>query len=237
MRINKYLAQCGLASRRKCEEYILAGAIRVNGTVVKDLATQIDPDNDNVTYKDTQLHLTQEDKAYYILNKPKGYLCSQGDPQGRETIYDLMEGITERIFHVGRLDYDTEGLLLLTNDGDLANKLLHPRFKVPKKYFVQVDGEIKDREVDFLCNGVHLEEGVTEKAEIQLINRNQKKSIFYMTISQGWKRQIRRMIEEIGLSVTYLKRESFATLNLNDLEKGRWRKLTDSEIQSLFDLT
>jgi len=233
MRINRFLALCGIASRRKCEEFIARGDISINGLIITDLSTLINPKKDKIFYKNKLIDLPSN-YSYYILNKPAGYVSSTTDPHDRITVYSLLKGIEERVFHVGRLDQDSEGLLLFTNDGILAHRLLHPKYHVRKRYLVKVNGFLDDLSINKLVKGVELEEGITNPSNIELINRSNNESVFYITITQGWKRQIRRMIDKIGLHATYLRRDSFGCIDLSDLKPGKWRKLSMNEVKSLY---
>ncbi|HEO65208.1 MAG TPA: rRNA pseudouridine synthase [Spirochaetes bacterium] len=183
-------------------------------------------------YKGELIH-PPEELSYYILHKPMGYLSSAEDPHHRRTIYLLTKDIPERVFHVGRLDKDSEGLLLLTNDGKLGHRLLHPKYQVPKEYYVEVNGFLSDEAIEKLVSGVELEEGRTNPSEIDLIDRSEKTSQFNIVLHQGWKRQIRRMTESIGLEVTYLRRDTFGPLGLKGLPLGEWRKLSTIDINRL----
>ncbi len=235
MRLNKYLSQCGIASRRKCEKYILKGYLSINNVVVKDLATSVNINKDKIKFKQKEIHLPKK-LSYYLLNKPKGYIVSSFDPHHKETVYKLIKNVKERIFHVGRLDYDSEGALLFTNDGELSHKLLHPKYSIPKKYYVKVNGELTNKLIYNLRSGVRLDEGITNKAIIKLEHRSKNNSAFYITISQGWKRQIKRMVNSIGLKVTYLRRDSFANLSIANIKIGHWVKLSQKQILSLKQL-
>ena len=232
MRLNRYLALCGVASRRKCDDIILSGTVSVNDVVCRELATLINPKSDKVSFQNELLTLPVN-YSYYILNKPAGYLTSSGDPHHRKTVYSLIKDIKERVFHVGRLDQNSMGLLLFTNDGKMAHRLLHPKYEVPKEYHVTVDGFLSDENIDKLEHGVDLEEGRTKEARVDVIHRSKKESKIRMVISQGWKRQIRRMIEAVGLEVTTLSRESFGCLTLSGIEPGGFRKLTVEEVNAL----
>ncbi len=232
LRINRYLSLCGIASRRKCESILLNGDVSVNDEVCINLSTTVHPGRDRVHYKGKLIHPPTE-LSYYILHKPKGYLSSAEDPHHRKTIYLLIKDIPERVFHVGRLDKDSEGLLFLTNDGKLAHRLLHPKYQVPKEYYVEVNGFLSDGAIEKLISGVELEEGKTNPSKIDLINRSGKESQFNIVLHQGWKRQIRRMVESTGLEVTYLRRDTFGPLGLTGLSLGEWRKLSITDINRL----
>ncbi len=232
MRINRYLSLCGLASRRKCEEYILNSLITVNESICTNLSTVINPKKDKVYYNGNQLKPPLE-QIYLILNKPRGYLTTAYDPFNRNTIYSLIKEINEKIFHVGRLDQDSEGLLLLTNDGKLSHRLQHPKYEVPKTYFITINSHISQQDILKLSTGIQLEEGITKPAKIQLLKSSSDDSQFYLTISQGWKRQIRRMLSSLNHNVIQLKRISIGSVNITGLETGNWRKLNLNEVKSL----
>lgn len=235
MRINKFLAQCGVASRRKCEEYILNGDITINGEVITNLSTTIDPDSDQIFYRGKPLQLP-DNFSYYILNKPKNYLVTTEDTFGREIVFSLLNGINEKLFYIGRLDYESEGALLFTNDGNLSHRLLHPKYTIPKQYYVEVNGFINDDQIKQLESGIILEEGKTNPTELFSIYRTKKKSTFKLILTQGWNRQIRRMISAIDSTVTYLRRDSFANITIDHLPIGEYRPLTQHEIYTLKQL-
>lgn len=232
MRINKYLALCGLGSRRKVEEYIKNGLIKINNKIVFDLSTQINTKKDVVMFEDKKVTLPNS-YVYYKLNKPKGYICSAKDEKGRKTIYDLVK-TDYRLFSVGRLDYNTEGLIILTNDGDFANKITHPNSKINKEYIVVVEGQIKESELAVLRAGV-VENGVRMpecKAEILEINATSTR--LSVIIDEGQNRQIRRMFECIGKTILLLKRVRIGSLTLGGLERGKYKPLTDKELDLIF---
>ncbi len=232
MRINKYLASCGIASRRKCEELILSGKIEVNNKVITDLSTQIDENNDEVKYNGNIVK-PETEFVYYVLHKPKGYVTSSKDDRGRKTVMDLLEDNSFRVFPVGRLDYDSEGLVLLTNDGELANKLTHPSYEIEKTYIVKINGLIKESELAVLRNGVKLDGVKTKKAKLKLINFEDGISKIQVKIMEGRNRQIRRMFSEIGKEVIFLKRIAIGELSLGGLSRGKIRKLNNFEVEYL----
>ena len=233
MRINKYLALCGIGSRRKVEEFILNGEVSVNGKTVTVLATDINVKKDKVMHNGVPVSLPNK-YVYYKFNKPKGYICSASDEHGRKTIFDIVK--TEvRLFSVGRLDYNSEGLLLLTNDGDFANKLTHPSNHVNKEYIVTVEGEMTEGELAVLRAGV-VENGVRmPKAKVELLGIKDKISRMSVVIDEGQNRQIRRMFEAIGKNVVLLKRVRIGGLKLGGLERGKYRPLTEKELYSIFE--
>lgn len=232
MRINKYLALCGVGSRRKVEEYVLNGNIEVNGKVVTVLSTDINPKSDKVMYLDKDVTLPSC-YVYYKFNKPKGYICSAKDKKGRKTIYDLVK-VNNRVFSVGRLDYNSEGLLLLTNDGGFANKLTHPTNHIDKEYIVTIEGEITEGELAVLRAGVVENGNRMPSAKVNLISYQNKLSRLSVIIDEGQNRQIRRMFEAIGKNIVLLKRVAIGGLKLGGLERGKYRPLTDKELYSIF---
>ena len=233
MRINKYLALCGVGSRRKVEEFIKDGQIALNGQIVTNLATDINIKKDKVTHNGVVVAMPNK-YVYYKFNKPKGYICSAKDEKDRKTIFDIVK-TAERLFSVGRLDYNSEGLLLLTNDGDFANKLTHPSNKINKEYIVTVEGEMTEGELAVLRAGV-VENGTRmPKAKVELLGIKDRISRMSVVIDEGQNRQIRRMFEAIGKNVVLLKRVRIGGLKLGGLERGKYRPLTDKELYSIFE--
>ncbi|SDG21663.1 ribosomal large subunit pseudouridine synthase B [Fontibacillus panacisegetis] len=232
-RLQKIMAEAGVASRRKCEELILSGKVQVNGETVTTLGTKADPAVDEITVDGKPVGA--EKKMYLVFNKPKGVITSASDPQGRKIVTDYLKGITERLYPVGRLDYDTEGLLLLTNDGHFAHMLTHPKHHVPKTYHATVKGVPHGSELDKLKKGVMLEDGMTAPAEVEYhdINPEGKESTISITIHEGRNRQVRRMFDAINHPVNKLKRISFGDLFLGNLKRGSYRHLTKEEIEGL----
>ncbi|WP_307396641.1 pseudouridine synthase [Paenibacillus anaericanus] len=233
-RLQKILAGAGIASRRKCEELILKGKVEVNGEVVTTLGTKADPAVDVISVEGKTIGA--EKKLYVVFNKPKGVITSASDPQGRKIVTDYLKSIPERLYPVGRLDYDTEGLLLLTNDGEFAHLLTHPKHHVPKTYIATVKGVPHGSALDKLKNGILLEDGITAPAEVEYqdIDPEGKFSTISITIHEGKNRQVRRMFEAIQHPVTKLKRISFGELFLGNLKRGLYRYLTKEEIEGLF---
>ena len=232
MRINKFLAKCGLGSRRKVEKYIIDGDIRVNDEICTKLSTQINPDKDRVEYKHKVLQLNRE-KIYLMMNKPKNYLVSTRDDFGRRLVYELLPDLDVRLFAVGRLDYRSEGLLLFTSDGKFANQIIHPRYKLPKVYKVKVKGKITNSDLDKLRRGIALNGKKTLPAKVFLNESYRKRQVLKMTIYEGRKRQIRRMIEAVGATVTELKRLQIGHVKLGKLPPGMWRMLYPNEVEEL----
>lgn len=232
-RLQKVLAQAGIASRRKCEELILSGAVEVNGEVITTLGTKADPKVDEIKVNGKPIR--SEKKIYVMLNKPKGVITSAKDPQGRKVVSDFLPGIRERVYPVGRLDYDTEGLLLLTNDGEFANLLTHPKHHVPKTYYATVKGVPHGSALEKLQQGIMLEDGMTAPADIEYqdVKLEGNEATISITIHEGRNRQVRRMFEAIGHKVIKLKRVRFGGLVLEGLPRGKFRHLTEQEIKEL----
>lgn len=235
-RLQKIMAQAGVASRRKCEELILEGKVQVNGETVTELGTKADPAQDIITVSGKPIK--NEKKVYIMLNKPKGVITSVSDPEGRKIVSDYLKGIKERVYPIGRLDYDTEGLLLLTNDGEFANLLSHPKYHVPKTYLATVKGVPHGTELDKLRQGIMLEDGMTSPAEVEYkdVDPDNKQSVISITIHEGRNRQVRRMFEAISHPVTRLKRISYGDLLLQNLKRGLYRHLTADEINQLLQM-
>lgn len=218
-RLQKILSSAGITSRRKAEALILEGRVRVNGRVVKALGTRADPERDHIVVDGQQVSVSVP-KAYLILYKPRGYVTTLFDPLGRRTVGQLLAGIRQRVYPVGRLDYDTEGVLLFTNDGDLAHTLMHPRHGIPKTYQVKVKGILTDEDISRLERGIRLEEGRTAPCRIRKLKKSERNSWLEVTLHEGKKRQIRRMFERAGHFVLKLKRTRYAFLTLAGLLPG-----------------
>jgi pseudouridine synthase len=225
-----------MGSRRKVEEFVLDGQVYVNGKICRDLSQMIDPDRDEVTCKGKKLVVTHE-KIYLMLNKPKHYLVSTRDDFGRKIVYDLLPDFGVQLFAIGRLDLNSEGLLLFTNDGDFANKIIHPRYKLPKLYKVTVKGRISEEQVEKLRQGVQIESGITQPAQVFVKLRDENKSILKITIFEGQKRQIRYMLKSVGSNVMELKRLQIGNLKLEKLPAGMWRLLKPNEVRELLNFT
>ena len=232
IRLNKYLSRSGLASRREADRIIAEGRVKVNGVYVDDLGHKVDDERDEVEVDGAGLKVS-EGHLYLMLHKPRGYLVTMNDPFNRATIVDILPQLKERIFPVGRLDRDSEGLLLLTNDGELANRLIHPSREVEKEYIVVVEGRPTKTEINRLEKGVMLDERKTAPAKILVVSSGPKWSTLRFVIHEGRKREIRRMTEIIGHRVLKLKRVKFAGLELTGLKSGQWRYLKKSEITVL----
>jgi len=234
IRLNKFIARAGEASRREADRLIVSGKVRVNGVMVTDLGRTVDEFKDRVEVNGQEIAL-QKDLVYLVLHKPVGYLVTREDPHGRPTIYNLLPKVRTGLFPVGRLDFDSEGLLLLTNDGELAFRLTHPRFQVRKTYLVKVEGEVDGNKVARLEKGVRLEDGKTAPARIRVLTAGSGSSLLRVEIHEGRKREVRRMFEAVGHRVTMLKRIAFAGLELSPLPSGRWRFLSAKETKALKD--
>lgn len=236
MRLNRFLAACGVASRRKCDEIIKAGRVLVNGKSGDLTGLTIDPGIDIVEYEGKRLKLA-ETKRYILLNKPSGYMTTCSDDKGRDTVLSLIEGFQERLFPVGRLDFDTEGLLILTNDGELTYCLTHPKHEIEKTYFARVSGRFTPEIKEHIENGILLEGRPTSKSKVELLKFELKCTDIHITIHEGRNRQVRRMLEAVGLTVLYLKRIKIGNLNLNGLNSGEYRELTEQEVRYLYSLS
>lgn len=236
IRLQKFLSDAGVTSRRKAEELILEGRIEVNGEVVKTLGTRVDPVRDKVFYQGKRIvRRSDNDRfVYYVLNKPRGYITTASDPEGRKTIYDLLETLKERVVPVGRLDRDSEGLLILTNNGELVNKLTHPRFKIEKEYHVTVEGKATKAALDQLKEGVIIEDGYqTMPAKVEILEERGPRTHLSIVISEGKKRQVKQMFDAVELPVLRLFRVREGAIRIGDLRPGKFRKLTKSEILAL----
>ncbi len=251
MRLNKFLSQSGITSRRKADELIKAGKIRVNGSIVTKLGTLIDPQKDRVFFENKEIKL-KPPLVYYLLNKPKGYITTSRDSHSCKNVLELVPK-NPRVFCVGRLDKDSTGALILTNDGDLAYKLTHPKFEKEKEYYVNAKCKMQNTDENAtrkfspasskknnkqpmanllkqLERGIALEEGIAKADKIEILRQGKNTIEFKIVIHQGWKRQIRRMCEKVGLKVIELKRTKISNLSLGNLKEGEWRKLSKEEI-------
>jgi 23S rRNA pseudouridine2605 synthase len=235
VRLQKLIAGTGLASRRKAEALISAGRVTVNGKVVTELGTKVEPGRDHVKVDGKHLSAAQP-FVYLMLHKPKNVMSTLDDPGGRTTVKDYLRGVSVRVFPVGRLDFDSEGLMLLTNNGDLAQGLLHPRYHVPKTYLIKVKGVLADDEIRQLERGVKLEDGMTSPAAVKKIKKAEQNSWLEITIREGRKHQVRRMLETVGHPVIKLVRVKMGPLTLGNLAPGEFRFLTDREANALREL-
>ncbi len=230
IRLNKYLAMCGVASRRKADELIQQGRVAVNGQVTTQLGVKINPQKDRVTV-DGKLVKPEEKLVYIVLNKPKDCVTTVKDEKGRRTVLDLVK-VKQRIFPVGRLDRNTTGVLLLTNDGELAYRLMHPKYKVEKAYKAEIDKPIKREDLEKLKRGIMLDGRMTEACDVYILPNSDNKEIG-ITIHEGRYRQIRRMFERLGYKVRKLHRVSFGGITVSGMKRGEWRYLTEKEIKKL----
>lgn len=234
-RLQKFLSQCGIASRRASEHLIRDGLISVNGVIVRDMGLKVDPEKDVVRYKDEIV--TREEKMIYImLNKPKGYITTMHEQYGRPMIVDLIRDVKKRVYPVGRLDFDSSGLLLLTNDGDVAFRLTHPGHSVNKEYMVTVRGIPDEEAIKRLKEGILIDGRMTSPAVINIVRRDKSSAVLRFVIHEGRNRQIRKMCSAVGYRVIDLKRISIGRLFLGNLPEGKWRYLTSEEIKYLKSL-
>lgn len=231
MRLNKFLAGCGVASRRKCDELIANGKVTVNGKLVTEMGVNINEKKDKIKVEGNEVKLPSS-FVYIKLNKPKGYACTAKDEKGRKTIYELIK-CPQRLFSVGRLDYDTEGLIILTNDGNFANMIMHPSYQIEKEYRVNVEGEIKESELAVLRNGVVVEGERMPEARVKWLGYEKGITKLSVVIDEGQNRQIRRMFEAIGRDIKLLKRVRIGDVKLGGIQRGDYRDLSTSELNSL----
>jgi len=231
-RLQKILSQAGVASRREAEGIILEGRVAVNGHVVRELGSKADPDTDSITVDGKKLTLGEK-RVYVLLYKPVGYVTTMKDPQGRPVVSDLLKGVAARVYPVGRLDYNTEGLLLLTNDGALAHALMHPSHEIDKGYLVRVSGHVSDSQIERLREGVRLEDGMTAPAAVSRVRESAQNAWISITIHEGRYRQVRRMCEAVGLQVVRLKRSRYHFLEIGELRPGEYRLLLPEEVRRL----
>ncbi|MDF2985583.1 MAG: pseudouridine synthase family protein [Eubacterium sp.] len=235
MRLQKYLAHAGVASRRASEELIRQGRVEVNGKVVTDMGISVlETDSIRVDGKNISNEQQIEDKVYIVLNKPAGYVSSARDQFGRPTVVDLVQDINSRLYPVGRLDYDTSGLIILTNDGDFTYRLTHPKHEIDKVYEALVSGIPSKSEIERFESGLEIEDYVTAPAKLSLLSAKGNNAIIRVTIHEGKNRQVRKMCEAIGHKVLTLKRISIGPIALKNLPEGKWRRLSPEEVKSLY---
>ncbi len=223
-RLQKIIANAGLASRREAEKWIAAGRVFVNGKKVTELGSKADPDHDRITVNGKPIR-PETKKVYYLFYKPRNVMVTRNDPEGRPTIYDYLKNIEKRVYPVGRLDFDSEGLLLLTNDGDLAYELTHPKSKVPKTYQAKVAGLPAVSQIEKLERGVKLEWGVTQPATIEVYKKTENNCWMRITLTEGKNRQVRQMLEKIGLHVIKLRRIAIGSFQLGALKPGEYKRV------------
>lgn len=231
MRLQKYLAEAGVASRRKSEELILQGRVEVNGTKVTELGTRVGP-GDAIKLDGREVRRAEK-QVYIMLNKPAGYVTTSKDQFSRKTVLDLVAGVEERIYPVGRLDYETSGLLLLTNDGELAFKLTHPGHEIEKVYHARISGFPEEKDIKAFEKGIRIEDYVTAPAKLKLVEKLADSSVVEVAVHEGRNRQVRKMFEALGKRVLKLRRVATGPLRLEGLEEGKWRYLSDSEIKAV----
>lgn len=232
-RLQKYLAECGIASRRKCEEYIIQGKVQVNGKTITELGVKVNPEKDKITFEGKNVK-QEERKVYILLNKPIGYVTTSDEQFGRDKVLDLVK-VRERVVPVGRLDMYTSGALILTNDGDFVYKVTHPKHEITKTYTVTVKGIIKNEEVEQLRKGVKIDDYTTRPAKVKILKTDEEKDIsrLEITIYEGKNRQVRRMCESVGRRVIALHRSKIGNIGVKDIELGKWRYLKDFEVKTL----
>ncbi len=235
IRLQKFLSESGVASRRKAEEMIEAGRIRVNGRIAR-LGDKVDPVRDKVTVSGKRV-VSQKEKVYIMLHKPRGFVTTMNDEQDRKCVAELVEDVGVRVFPVGRLDRNSEGLLIMTNDGEFSNKLTHPSSYVNKTYRVTVKGSVSDEKVDKLATGIMLDGRPTAPCDVHVIDRKTDRTVLVFVIHEGRNRQIRRMCEEVGLEVIRLKRTEIAGVKLGMLPQGKWRPLNEKEMRHLTNVS
>ena len=234
VRLQKFLAEAGVASRRACDKLIDEGLVKVNNQVVTTPGLGVDPEKDKIIYKGRPVK--PERKFYIMVNKPKGYICTNDDEKGRRRTVDIVKDIPARLYTVGRLDWDVEGLIILTNDGDFAYKLTHPKHHVPKTYVVKIKGSIESKHVAKIFSGIYIDGKKTEPAKAEILKTSRQTSHVRLTLFEGKKREIKRMFFQLGYSVYHIKRISINGLKLGSLQPGRYRNLRDYEIKRLMRL-
>ncbi len=235
VRLQKVIAQAGLASRRHSEALISQGRVEVNGQIITELGTRVDPSRDVIRVDDQRLPPPRI-HHYVVMNKPRGVVSTMDDPEGRPTLSDYLERRKTRLFHVGRLDTDTQGLILLTNDGEFAHRMTHPSYQVPKTYLAEVEGTLDNKVLRRLEKGVTLEDGPVKPDHIKLVSRNDSRSLVRITLHEGRNRIVRRMMDAVAHPVNKLSRIAIGPVRLGDLKLGEVRDLTRDELGSLLDL-
>lgn len=236
IRLQKFIADAGLMSRRAAEDEIERGNLSVNGHVAT-LGTKIDPRSDVVTYKGKRIRYERREHTYIMLNKPRGYLSSTTDDRGRKCVTDLLDGVSARVYPVGRLDMISEGMILLTDDGELKNRLTHPSHEIGKVYRVKVGGSVSEEQMDILTSPLVIDGYKIKPVEVTISSEDEGGTVLKMTLFEGRNRQIRKMCEEAGLTVKRLSRVSIGNLKLDGLPVGKWRYLEDSEVEYLYKAT
>ncbi len=235
IRLQKYMADCGVDSRRKCEEYISNGLVKVNEKIITELGVKVKPSKDIVEYNGKRIENSKKnDKVYILLNKPIGYVTTVKDQFERQTVIDLIKGVKERIVPVGRLDMYTSGALILTNDGEFVYKVTHPKYEIEKTYVATLSGIIQNEAIEKLENGVAIEDYITKPAKVKILKIDYEKRIsrIEITIHEGKNREVRKMCEAVGYKVIALHRSKIGKLKVKDLKIGEWRYLTKKEVES-----
>lgn len=231
IRLQKYISECGVASRRKAEEMIASGAVRVNGRPAQ-VGDKIDPDRDTVTLHGRRVRRTERN-VYLLLHKPRGYVTTLSDELGRRCVTDLLRDVRERVYPIGRLDRDSEGLLLLTNDGAFANLMMHPAHHIPKHYRVTIRPSVSDEQIAQMENGMLIDGRQTAPAKVRVLEKQENRIVLEIILYEGRNRQIRKMCEQLGLEVARLKRTAFGSVRLGMLPQGQYRELTADEVDRL----
>ncbi len=236
IRLQKYIADSGLMSRRAAEKEIENGNVSVNGHVAT-LGTKVDPRNDHITYRGKKIRYEKTEYVYIMMNKPRGYLSSTSDDHGRKCVTDLLDGVKARVYPVGRLDLISEGMLLLTNDGELKNRLTHPSHSIAKVYRVKVGGKVNDEQYEILTSELIIDDYKIKPVDVVIQEEDESGTVLKMTLHEGRNRQIRKMCEQAGLTVKRLSRVSIGNLKLGGLPVGKWRYLDDKEVEYLYEAT
>jgi len=236
IRLQKFMADAGLMSRRAAEAEIERGNVSVNGHVA-ELGSKVDPSSDHVTLRGKKIAYARREHTYIMMNKPRGYLCSTSDDRGRKCVTDLLDGVDARIYPVGRLDMISEGMLLLTDDGELKNRLTHPRHTIPKLYRVKVSGSVSEEQYEILTSALEIDGYKIKPVDVVITSEDESGTVMKMTLFEGRNRQIRKMCEQAGLTVKRLSRVSIGNLKLDGLPVGKWRYLTEAEVEYLYKET
>ena len=236
VRLQKFIADSGLMSRRAAEEEIERGSFAVNGHLAT-IGIKVDPRADHITYKGKKIKYEKREYTYIMMNKPRGYLSSTADDRGRKCVTDLLDGVSARVYPVGRLDMISEGMLLLTDDGELKNRLTHPSHTIPKLYRVKVGGTVSDEQYEILTSALEIDGYKIKPVEINIMSEDESGTVMKMTLFEGRNRQIRKMCEAAGLTVKRLSRVSIGNLKLDGLPVGKWRYLDQSEVDYLYKAT
>lgn len=236
IRLQKYIADCGVTSRRKAEELIEQGHVKVNGLRVTELGTKVDPQEDTVEVKGQTVDILSVDHLYLVVNKPRGYVTTVSDPEGRKTIMDLVKAISTRIFPVGRLDYLSEGLILMTNDGELGNMIMHPRFEIVKTYEVKVFGKINEAILKKLRVGIEAHDGLLRPKSVRIIEQLPNKTWLEFRLNEGKNREIRRICEAAGVTIDKLRRVAIGALSVDGIKPGDWSYITKGELLKLLGI-